>query len=69
MHTDDSISPRNIQTDRLAMSQVQLGFIDDAEHPAHLLRQFFPSKVGGRPVRSAAASTATRRSSGGHPAV
>ena len=31
---------------------VLLGFVEEPQHPAFLRRQYFPSKVGGKPVIS-----------------
>ncbi len=47
------VSPMSDLLSMRRLVQWMLGFVDDAESPATLLRHRFPSKVGGRPVSAA----------------
>jgi hypothetical protein len=52
---DDDEDDEDDDEDEDVGAEVQLGFLVDAADaapPAHLTRRFFPSKLGGRPVRS-----------------
>ena len=39
------------EEDRIIYTGVGLGYAEDPEHPIAMRRDYFPSKIGGRPVR------------------